>query len=267
MFTFCVVCIIFMLAIPESSALLKLKFKGRPVRVRVSTEVVQPVTNPPTNGDSGDGWLLDKYMQLPAAQYACVPMPLNSSLTRVYGSEEEFILCVPKVSFNIPGGPIEVFPEVRAKVKVEPDQVVIYSDSCTIYGSPIVERLKLNDRFDFRVRATLTWKQEESDGKEALLQEQKDGTEPTLVKGDTICSSAEIEVDVYPPGRLALIPRRIIEPVGNTAMAFILSLLLEDFMVGLGSDYERWASDDAYRAERKLLEEELKTELHELRES
>ena len=32
-------------------------------------------------------------------------------------------------------------------------------------------------------------------------------------------------------------------------------------MIGLGEDYERWASDSSYRAARMLLEEDLKAEL------
>lgn len=220
------------------------------------------MTNTSKNGDNCDAWMLDQYMQLPAAQYACVPMPLNSSLKRVYGSEEEFILKVPKISFNIPGGPVEVFPEVKARVNVEPNRVVIYSDKCTITGSPIVEKLKLNERYNFCVRATLTWRQEDNDEDEQILLE--DGIKPTAGKVDIICSLAEIDVDVYPPGKLAFIPKRILEPAGNAAMSYVLKLLLEDFMVGLGSDYERWANDDAYRAERLQLEEDLKVELQQV---
>eukprot|EP00567_Pseudictyota_dubia_P007212 CAMPEP_0197460132 /NCGR_PEP_ID=MMETSP1175-20131217/53294_1 /TAXON_ID=1003142 /ORGANISM="Triceratium dubium, Strain CCMP147" /LENGTH=102 /DNA_ID=CAMNT_0042995167 /DNA_START=1 /DNA_END=306 /DNA_ORIENTATION=+ len=97
-------------------------------------------------------------MQLPAGQYACVPMPLDSSLSRIRGTADEFKLIVPPMQFKVPGIPgVEVRPVVNAKVTVEPDRVVVVSDSCIIHGSPMIEQIRLNDHFDITVRICLTW--------------------------------------------------------------------------------------------------------------
>jgi hypothetical protein len=265
LFSFSALFLFLLYAIAVDRVLSLVGLKRRfPVRLRVNTQVIQNVTTPMVNNDNQeDGWLLEKYMQLPAAQYACVPMPLNSSLERVFGSEEEFILKVPQVSFKLPSGPIDVNPEVRAKVEVGPEKVVIKSLACTISGSPLVEKLKLNDRYDLDVCATMTWEQNETVASDDAVDE---NSPSVTTRQDSIRNFVELAVDVFPPGRLALIPRRILEPAGNLAMSYALGLLLDSFMQGLGKDFERWALDDAYRAERMLLEEELKQELDSVRD-
>jgi hypothetical protein len=255
--------------------------KGPPVRLKVTKEVVQNFTTianipniqmPQSIVEERNGcWLLEEYMQLPAAQYTCVPMPMNSSLQRVYGSEDEFILDVPEVSFKLPRGNVDIRPQVRARVQVEPDRVVIQSISCTISGSPLVEKLKLNERYEFDVRVILTWEQNERahddidyDDDIEEINNDADAQEPTILQ-DAIRALAEIEVDVYPPSRFKVIPRRLLARAGNMAVSYVLGLLLDNFLEGLGEDYERWAMDHAYREERMLLQEQLKLELWALR--
>jgi hypothetical protein len=262
--------------------------KGPPVRLRVKKDVVQNfitfanisnVQMPQSIvGEENGCWLLQEYMQLPAAQYACVPMPLNSSLQRVYGSEDEFILEVPEVSFKLPRGNVDIRPQVRARVQVEPDRVVIQSISCTISGSPLIEKLKLNERYELDVKVILTWGQNEraqddidiDDDDDDDIEEMNNDTEedvavqePTILQ-DSVRAFAEVDVDVYPPSRFKVIPRRLLAKAGNAGVSYILGLLLDNFLKGLAEDYERWAMDLDYREERMLLQDQLKLELQAL---
>jgi len=181
-------------------------------------------------------------MQLPASQYACVPMPLNSSLDRIRGTTDQFRLCVPPMQLKSPGVPgVEVRPVVMARVTVEPDQVVIFSDSCILKGSKIIEDIGINDFFDFTINIYLTWKNEMGDR--------------------LITARAEIDVDLDPPGPFALVPKNIIEAVGNRALSIALDALLKDFMWNLGLDFDRWAADENYRKEREEMGKELGAEL------
>ena len=65
------------------------------VHLRVSESIIQPVA---FHG------CLDQYMQLPAAQYVAVPMPLSGSLARVPDTADLFSLVVPPVRFGAPAG-------------------------------------------------------------------------------------------------------------------------------------------------------------------
>lgn len=141
----------------------------RPVKLRIHKQAVQKVRTlipkedkNAKNAKKDPTWLLQEYMQLPAAQYACVPLPIKASLERVYGQSDEFALQVPTIRFPISTktGDIEITPTVRVKVRVEPDRVIIRSISCSIEGSPAVEEWKLNDRYDLDVCATLTWEKQ-----------------------------------------------------------------------------------------------------------
>mmetsp|Transcript_31484 Transcript_31484/g.75961 ORF Transcript_31484/g.75961 Transcript_31484/m.75961 type:complete len:474 (+) Transcript_31484:234-1655(+) len=137
--------------------------KERPVKLRIHKQAIQKVkTLIPKEQKNPTSWLLQEYMQLPAAQYACVPLPINGSLERVYGKADEFTLQVPPIRFPIStkAGEVEIIPKVRAIVQVEPDRVTIQSISCSIEGSPAVQEWKLNDRYDLDVCATLTWEKQ-----------------------------------------------------------------------------------------------------------
>eukprot|EP00980_Cylindrotheca_fusiformis_P006819 scaffold1427_cov63-Cylindrotheca_fusiformis.AAC.2 len=312
--------------------------KGMPVRLKVQKEVVQNVTTTTTTTSTTTSAAsasstasatvtnrLNEYMQLPAAQYACVPMPLNSSLKRIYGSVDEFLLEVPQVSFTLPNrGNIDVIPQIKAKVQVESDKVIIQSISCTISGSPIVETWKLNDRYDLDVKVILTWGRRQEDGEEentilSISDTNDDGdqkndnndtdgdtriedrnkkvdrrrrrsrgrrnivnnnnnnrkrnndkattTTTTIVlqQEDAIRAMANLEVDVYPPRRFRVIPRRLLARAGNMAMSYIVGLLLENFLEGLESDYQKWSMDPEYRMERKRLEQQLQQEIESLK--
>uniref|UniRef100_A0A7S4JWY7 Lipid-binding serum glycoprotein C-terminal domain-containing protein n=1 Tax=Odontella aurita TaxID=265563 RepID=A0A7S4JWY7_9STRA len=206
--------------------------------IKAAKSSVQTVMQPSGRGSGGaQQYSLNDYMQLPAAQYACVPMPLNSSLTRIRGTADEFKLIVPPMKFKVPGiQGVEVRPIVNARVTVEQDRVVIISDSCVINGSPMIEQIRLNDCFDITVRICLTWSTEAK---------------------QSITANSNIDMTLDPPGPFAFVPRQITEAIGNRAISIMLGALQKDFMKNLGRDFERWASDGEYRSNRNKLEIEL----------
>lgn len=196
---------------------------------------------------------LEEYMQLPASQYSCVPMPLKSSLDRVIGTRDQFRLCVPPMKLKSPGVPqVEVRPLMMAKVNVEKNRVLITSDSCQIRGSKIIEDLNINDFFDFKVKICLTW---DSHGNS-----NSNSNPRSSLSSPSITARSEIGVDLNPPGLFAFLPRKILEDVGNRAIGISLKYLQNNFMISLASDFERWSVDDEYRLQRKQLELDMEAE-------
>ena len=188
-------------------------------QVRVSGTVVQPIEQ------EGEGALkLEDYMRLPVAQYASLDMPFQASLKRLPDAADTFELRVPPVSFRVPGVNLTVVPRLVATVTAARDHVLIASDACELSGSPLIEAVRLNERFRFRVRTRFTWA-------DAPL---------------AITSRSAIEVDVDPPGPFQLVPRRLLEATGNRVMSFAMNTLQAAFLRSLADDYARWASDAGY---------------------
>lgn len=142
---------------------------------------------------------------------------------------DEFALRVPPLQFLIPGVPLVVEPLVFAQVRTQPNCVRISSDECTLSGSPFVESLRLNERFEFRVHTLLTWK----DGE--ML---------------TITADTRIKVDVQTPSLFALVSRVLLEQIAGGAMSVVLQQLQMTFLRNLAADYARWAIDARYREAR-----------------
>lgn len=215
-------------------------------QIRVSESVRQPV---PPVGNAADLSLKD-YMQLPASQYVAIPLPLSASLETLPGTGNRFCLCVPPVRFKVPGLPgVEATPTVLAQVSTSKDRVVISSDECSIAGSPLIKKLRLNERYNFSVETCFTWRESDNGNvatTAAAGSQADDG-------GGAIFSSTTIEVDVDPPGAFALVPRFVLEAVGNSVMAIALSRLQRPFVANLAADYARWATDEAYREARCAL--------------
>ena len=130
----------------------------------------------------------------------------------------EFALAVPPIRFAVPGVPLTVSPSLLATVTSEPDQVTISSDACTLSGSPLIESLRLNERFDFRVRTVFTWVDGAADGAAS-------GAAGDAAGGAEIRSSSKIEVDVETPSLFALVPRRLLEAIAAAAMRIVLDAL------------------------------------------
>jgi len=88
-------------------------------------------------------------MQLPTDQYVLIPLPNNAKLEKK--SEDLFTLLVPELQlFNV-----WLRPHVVSKVKVTPDGVLIEAVECRLDGSPEVQRLDLNSKFELSVKVVL----------------------------------------------------------------------------------------------------------------
>jgi len=143
------------------------------------------------------------------------------------------------MALRSPGVPlVEVSPVVFARVLVQNDGVTITSEECIIEGSRLIQDLRMNDFFEFKVHLLLTWSSNGNDS---------DG-------GPYIRAESKIEVNLDPPGPFAFVPKQILEAVGNRAIQMTLGALQKNFMASLGGDFERWAGDEEYRLERRQLE-------------
>lgn len=242
------------LSLPRSKS--NSKFKPL-VKIRASKTITQPIPDQHEFKES-----LQKYMQLPASQYTCVPMPLNSSLTRIKGTKDQFRLTVPPISLKSPGVPlVEVSPIVFAQVLVDKNEVRITSDKCIIEGSQFIQDFHINDFFEFKVNVLLTWNDNINDnvnhhhhhhhrGQHAVI----DAGDDASFGGPFIRAQSEIEIDLDPPGPFAFVPKQILEAVGNRAIQMTLGALQKNFMMSLGEDFERWVVDGEYQMERQQLE-------------
>ena len=194
--------------------------------IRVKRSASQAVPKVATAGT------LTNYMRLPVESYCGIELPMRAKLTLASivwpqrSGTNEFALRVPPLSFAIPLHPLAVEPLVFAKVYSQADCVQIMSDECTLSGSPFVESLHLNERFTFRVRMLLRW----------------DDSEKPTISADT-----RIEADVETPSMFALVPRRLLESIAESAMALVLQQLQRTFLRNLAADYARWATDTSYR--------------------
>ena len=191
-------------------------------RVRVATTLSQPL---PPNAPVDPS--LTAYMRLPSAQYALLDLPYGASLERLEG--ENFLLKVPTVKFFF----LSVEPNVFATVESREDSVVVKSDRCTLLGSDaLIERIGLNDAFEFSVTATMTW------------------TDDGAADARTIDCDTSLAVDVAPPGPFRAMPRAILERTGNAVMRVATDQVLRGFLRTLVQDYDLWGSDAAYRERR-----------------
>ncbi|KAL7461396.1 hypothetical protein ACHAXS_001816 [Conticribra weissflogii] len=212
---------------------------------------------------------LSNYMRLPVEQYVLIPMPLGSSLTRVkkeaniqsirIGMEEdnrtddsireEFELVVPTIKFFN----LSVQPVVFASVYPQHDKVIISSDKCLLKGSSFIEKVKLNERFDFRVRTALTWDDPlSSENFNENIQSKRD----KLQMNGGICSitaETQIDVKVDVPRPFSAIPKGVLERTGNAALNMSMKLIQGNFVNNLAKDYEKWANDFEYRSFRASL--------------
>ncbi|KAL7537511.1 hypothetical protein ACHAXR_007860 [Thalassiosira sp. AJA248-18] len=215
-------------------------------KVAVEGNATNPII-PPSHALSHNVTLTD-YMRLPVEQYVLIPMPLGSSLTRISDNNDvdsiipstslldegtEFELVVPIITFF----KIQLQPVVYASVQPQKNRVVISSNQCILRGSPFIEKVQLNDRFDFCVNTTLTW---------------EDVLSPENLAQTETC----IKVDVDVPRPFSSIPRSIIERTGNAAMRLSLKYIQGNFVDNLAKDYEKWATDSEYRQFRASLSEE-----------
>mmetsp|Transcript_16447 Transcript_16447/g.27029 ORF Transcript_16447/g.27029 Transcript_16447/m.27029 type:complete len:329 (-) Transcript_16447:346-1332(-) len=234
--------------------------------------------------NSSDAVSLSTYMRLPVEQYVLIEMPLGSSLTKLdnnnvtssyTGGEELFELVVPEITFFN----LTLQPVVLCTVQPMEDRVVIFSDNCFLRGSSFIEKTRLNERFDFRVRCTLTWFDEqtlvatgvpsgedESDTQGGGKKKNKfrfrnredsisddDETDCSTTSSSSVTVTTSIDVDVDVPRPFSSIPKFILERTGNAAMKLSLKYIQANFARSLAKDYEKWSTDEEYRSYRASL--------------
>jgi hypothetical protein len=223
------------------------------------------------NNALSDNVTLTDYMRLPVEQYVLIPMPLGSNLRKLESNigessasslmnasenctTTEFELTVPIIKFF----KLSFQPVVYATVQPYPNQVIISSTKCILGGSPFIEKVKLNDRFDFSVNTTLTW--EDNDdyylttttnniiSNHDNLREVKKQQQERVIHAETcIC----VNIDIPKP--FNTIPKRLIERAGNAAMKVSLHYIQTNFVNNLAIDYIKWSSDSTYRQYRASL--------------
>lgn len=196
-------------------------------------------------------------------------MPLDSSLTRIYrdsaniNSEDEragnattsetplnstsssaelFKLVVPNITFF----QLKLQPVVYATVTPQPNQVSIISEKCVLFGSPFIEKVKLNDRFDFSVTTTLTWQDVDNSSHSYSQPDAK-------MECSTITAETCININVDVPRPFNAIPKRILETTGNAAVKLTLLYIQANFVNNLATDYVKWATVAEYRKYRASL--------------
>jgi len=265
-------------------------------KVSVEGKSIATVVSPPSSFQSLSGEDLDgsnnndddvtlsNYMRLPVEQYVLIEMPLGSSLTKLDNKNnninatassldngEEFELVVPEITFFN----LTLQPVVLCTVQPLEDKVVIVSDQCFLRGSSFIEKTRMNERFDFSVRCTLTWYDEQTlvtvKDKEQSAEDESDSKnkfrfrnrEDTASNDDdeTNCNSSSssitvttsIDVDVDVPRPFSSIPKFVIERTGNAAMKLSLKYIQANFARNLAQDYEKWATDGEYRRYRASL--------------
>ena len=184
-------------------------------------------------------------------QYALIPMPMGSSLTRLTnedaspssepGDAIEFELVVPKITFF----KLSLQPVVHATVQPREDRVEIRSQSCTLRGSPYIEKVQLNDRFDICVNTTLTWE----DSLSRIGDHEEDGPAANC----SITAETRIHVDIDVPRPFSSVPKAISQRTGNAALTLSLKLVQATFVRNLAQDYAKWATEADYRNYRASL--------------
>lgn len=174
-----------------------------------------------------EGCNLGAYMQLPTDQYVLIPLPNNAKLEKQ--SEHLFSLLVPELQlFNV-----WLRPHVVSRVEVTLDGVIIEAVECRLDGSPEVQRLDLNSKFELSVKVIIQ------------------GTQDPRGLRNVMTARSEITVWVDPPPIFRLMfPKPLMVATGSAVVRSTLRLLQSTFLQGLASDYNRWAMDAAYRDER-----------------
>ena len=156
----------------------------------------------------------------------------------------------------------------REDVDLRGPCVLIEAISCRVEGD-VVEELGVNDLFVFRGTTCFRWRSAGDNtvhpGAPELRRTGPGGEDESdsghanakvmgKVREGQACISgwADIGVGVDPPGPFALLPNTFAEKVGDAVMRTTLKALQTVFLKGLGEDYKKWASDEAYRAAREV---------------
>lgn len=185
---------------------------------------------------------LDTYMRLPVEQY----YELDPNMIKPLGSRQ-FLLAVPRIQlFNVW---LEPVVEVVVRHADGTSKVIIEAVSCQLKGSELIQSMGLDRRFVLNFTTELTWDSPASRTTGGASRGPAPASQQALHHG-TIFAQLQLDVwcEVIPP--FSLLPRDVLEGTGNAVLSGLVSALLPVFVRKLGSDYERWASEPAYRARR-----------------
>lgn len=192
---------------------------GNVAHLTAKAEVSAEVTV--DQGDVGEQEALQSYLQLPIEQYFIID---PNQITQV--GPNDFVFSLPKLHFFN----VWVAPEVSMAVDVRKDPttvVTIKANRCVVKGSPFVQRMKLNDKLMLRVETSIS----------------------EAVEGKMVArSDLNIWCEVVRP--FHLVPRGVLEKTCSGVIQTTLNALLKAFLFELKRDYDRWATDPAYREER-----------------
>ena len=197
----------------------------------VTTNISRDTTHPSLT--------LDHYMRLPTEQY----YELDPSMIKPLGNNC-FLLDVPKLEFfNIWVQP-QVVTEVTTHTNGSSPHVLIKGLSCTLNGSPWIQQMKLNDKFDLHFITKLTWQ-------DPVTTRVNNNVSSSLNGTATITGKLELEVltEVIPP--FNALPISVLEGTCNTVLGGLTRTLLPIFVKKLAEDFKRWQVDEKYRQRRE----------------
>lgn len=170
------------------------------------------------------------YIRLPAEEYTSDVLA-GGQIVQLKGNL--FRLSVPKITFF----DVWLEPVIDVIVKTPsanaPSRVQLTAVACTITGSDLIERMNLNRRFVMSMETQLT------------LKEGLTGTSADLKAGGQL----DVWCEVIPP--FNLLPRSLLASTCNAVMRTVMKTMLSMFITRLAADYQRWATDEGYREERR----------------
>eukprot|EP00195_Chlamydomonas_chlamydogama_P016167 CAMPEP_0202894648 /NCGR_PEP_ID=MMETSP1392-20130828/4006_1 /ASSEMBLY_ACC=CAM_ASM_000868 /TAXON_ID=225041 /ORGANISM="Chlamydomonas chlamydogama, Strain SAG 11-48b" /LENGTH=274 /DNA_ID=CAMNT_0049579399 /DNA_START=174 /DNA_END=998 /DNA_ORIENTATION=+ len=191
--------------------------------------------------DFGGDVSLSTYMMLPVEQYFVLD---PNQIRFLQGTR--FLLKVPRVEILN----VWLEPEVEINVvsQAEPPRVVLQAENCRIRGSDLIENMRLDQKFCLRFTTELTWRSSKALPGDSVSS--MSSYEGDMMGQGEIVGNAQLDVwsEVIPP--FNLMPRELLQSSCNVVMRGLVSTLLPLFVRKLGEDYEKWAVDPAYRAQR-----------------
>jgi len=198
-------------------------------------------TTETTVQDGGGAAGLDAYMRLPVEQYD----RLDPDMIKPLGGAN-YALHVPRV--QIFSEWVEPVVQVNVSTTDGPEgpTVVIRAVNWAIRGSPLVEDLGLNRRFSLEFATILGW----TPAAAAAGTSNGNGSSVARVGTGTLRGRCNLDVYAEVIGPFRFMPRVVLQTGGNAVMSALVNALLPMFMKRLSADYERWAADPKYRAQR-----------------
>lgn len=145
-------------------------------------------------------------------------------------------------------------PNVVARVKVTDDHVHIITEECSMNVSEMISTLKLDGQWFMIFESTLTWDNDCSEADRDLR-----GFQRALIGGNgsgngqiygTMHGKSRVDVWCELAPGFTFMPREVLQNACNLGMNTLMQGLLPIFMTQLAADYEKWATDKAYREER-----------------